>query len=102
MITDASLENVANGIVIIIVGLLSWLGINRGRKTKEKEEAPRQVELAGAVIDGKRADQIIEALDRNTAALRIHAEAVFEVRAVVREAKNELRTMTTEIIRSQK
>lgn len=95
------LNAVANGILVVIVGLLSWLGIKKGRDDKEKDEAPtaRHVELAGAVIDSHKADQIIEAFNRNTHALRESAGLFDDIRDELRELRGDIRALITEIVR---
>lgn len=98
------LNAVANGILVVIVGLLSWLGINRGRKAKEEDEAPaaRHVELAGAVIDSHKADQIIEAVNRNTNALRESAGLFEDIREELREIRGDIRALIMEIVRGRR
>lgn len=109
-LTEIKLDDVANGILIIIVGLLSWLGINRGRRAKAEEDAPatKPMEIAGALIDSRKADQLIDALDRhsnelerNTEALSRHGKMIGEAAENLREVNFEIRSMTKEIIRSR-
>ena len=108
-LTELKLDDIANGILIVIIGLLSWLGINRGRKAKAEDEVPsasRPMEIAGALIDSRKADQLIEALDRNTEArernteaLRHHGKLMAEAGESLREVNFEIRSMIKEIIR---
>jgi hypothetical protein len=110
-LTELKLDDVANGILIVIIGLLSWLGINRGRKAKADDELPsatKPMEIAGALIDSRKADQLIEALDRhsqeldrNTEAIARHGKMISEAADNLREVNFEIRSMTKEIIRAR-
>lgn len=102
-LAEFKLDDVANGILVIIVGLLSYLGIRGGRKAKADDEAPaKPLEIAGALIDSRKADQLIDALDRNTEAMNRHGKQLDDVGENVREAGHEIRSMTKEIIRASK
>lgn len=110
-LSEIKLDDVANGILIVIIGLLSWLGINRGRKAaKAEEEAPatKPMEIAGALIDSRKAEQLIEAIDRNTEArdrnteaLKHHERMIEQAAEDLREVNSEIRRLTTEIIRAR-
>lgn len=102
-LSEIKLDDVANGILFVIIGLLSWLGINRGKKAKAAEEpvATKPVEIAGALIDSRKADMLIEALDRNTEALRHHGKMIDQAAEDLREVNFEVRSMTKEIIRTK-
>lgn len=98
------LNAVANGILVVIVGLLSWLGIKKGRDAKEEDSTPasRHVELAGAVIDNHKADQLIDAVNHNTHALRETSGIFEDIREELREVRNDIRALTMELVRGRR
>lgn len=99
-LTEIKFDDVANGILIIIVGILSYLGIQKGSGSSKKEEHEvKHVELAGAVIDNRKADEIIQALHRNTEALHRNGQLAEKIRENLEETNQELRSMVLEIIR---
>lgn len=61
-------EKVANAILILIVGLGGFFGINQARKKKEDPKV-ETVELAGAVINSKDVKTLTESFDRAAAAM---------------------------------
>lgn len=55
-----TIENVANGLLFIIIGLLSWLGIKKGG---ERVKPPEQVaEIAGALVDASSIAELVRAI----------------------------------------
>lgn len=106
-------ERVAQGIVGIIIGLGIFLGRISGRRAKPEPE-PKQVELAGAVIDNRKAQELqasiavlAEALKENTQASRDTAAGIAAIIGDVRrvgdhaEAANQrLEGIKEELIRN--
>ncbi|HCO90948.1 MAG TPA: hypothetical protein DIT40_08245 [Alphaproteobacteria bacterium] len=58
------LQDLANGVIALILGFVVWIGRQAGRKSS----GSKQVEVAGALISGKDAERIIHAIEQNTAA----------------------------------
>jgi hypothetical protein len=89
----------------IIVGL-AWLGERMGRKAPPATDSAR---ILGAVIDSKKADELIAAVgrlstatDNNTKAIEASTAAAESVEAEIREARTDVRELTREIVRSGK
>lgn len=69
-------EGLANGLLILITGLLGYFGIRRGIRSAGETAAavnaaaePKgTIQVAGALIDSKKADELIKAFDRNVIA----------------------------------
>lgn len=94
-----TIGNIANGIALLVFGILSGIGLYMGRKQQSSAGRPAPqgdtVEIAGALIDGQQARALTAALDRNT-------EAVTRAGVHVDDACREIRHLTDELIRSQK
>lgn len=89
-----SLQDVANGLLAIIIGMVVWFG----KRSGSKPEAAPHVELAGAVIDNRKANDLVrgfertaEALDDNTEASRSTAAGIAAIGAEVRAVRDEIR-----------
>lgn len=61
-------ENVANGVLVVVVGVLTWLGINRGRGAQKEGVA----EIAGAIVDNSAIDRMTAAIEAQTTELIAH------------------------------
>lgn len=59
-------ESIASGVAAFLAIVLGALGYSNGRRGGASGAS---VEVAGALIDGRQARDVTEALDRNTAAL---------------------------------
>jgi len=59
-------EQVANGILIVITGILGYFGIRKGF-AGSAPAGNASIAVAGAMIDAKKADEIIEAQRREIA-----------------------------------
>lgn len=116
-----SLEDAATGLLVLIGGILSYFGIQNGRRaSKHKGEGGDVVELAGAVIDKEQAASIVASMRENTMTIREQAnqlrennitllrhigavdafhEDLSEVKSEVREMMRELRSELREAIR---
>ena len=110
-------QDFANGALIIVIGLVSALGIRGGTKAAKKTAAEPETEtlaLAGAVIDSKKADELVNAfkantlavkrlegtLDRHTAAVVRHGNQMDALRDDTVDLKAGINTLTNEVIRS--
>lgn len=62
-------ENVANGLLIIILGILSWLGWNRG---KGKGRPEQTAEIAGAIVDNSALLKVAAAIEAQTLEMIAH------------------------------
>lgn len=98
---ELQIHDIANGLLIVIIGVLSWLGINRGRRSKEEEAAKPQsaLQVAGALIDGRQADKIVEAINKNTDIITIKIKISEDLHDAVRELRTDIRELTREIVR---
>lgn len=76
-------EQVANGILIVITGILGYFGIRKGF-AGSAPAGNASIAVAGAMIDDKKADEIIEAINHNTAAIE-KMNANFEAQAMEEE-----------------
>lgn len=57
--TGGSISDWANGVLIVIVGLLSYFGIRRGQGANEAAPAnPSTIEVAGALVDSRSVDKL--------------------------------------------
>jgi ABC-type transporter Mla subunit MlaD len=89
----------------IIVGL-AWLGERMGRKAPPATDNAR---ILGAVIDGKKADEMIAAFGRlstrlaeNTKALEANTASVASAEREIDEARTDIRELNREIAKSVK
>lgn len=103
-LAELDFENVANGALVFIVGLLSWLGIRGGRNAK-----PQTAEIAAGIIDAASATKISGAIEAHTAELhacRKQAERMERIGEEVGDAiasmTLEIRSLREELIRSKK
>lgn len=55
--------NLANGLLVLIVGLLTFLGIRGGR---QKAARPMEAELAGALVDSGSVNRLTAAIEAQT------------------------------------
>lgn len=55
--------NLANGILVFIIGLLTWLGIRGGR---QKAAQPVEAQLAGAIVDSSSVRLLVDAIKEQT------------------------------------
>ncbi len=102
-----TLEDAATGLLVLLGGILSWFGIQNGRKAaKTPGQGGDFLELAGAVIDKDKADELISAvrentrtLNHNVAAIDAFREGVDELRSDMREGFRELRSELKETVR---
>ena len=62
-------ENLANGLLVIILGVLSWLGWNRG---KGKGRLEQTAEIAGAIVDNSALLKVAAAVEAQTAEMIAH------------------------------
>jgi hypothetical protein len=89
----------------IIVGL-AWFGERMGKRAPPTTDNAR---ILGAVIDGKKADELIAAVGRlstatnnNTKAMQENTAASESVESEMRDARTDIRELTREIVRSGK
>lgn len=67
----SQVENLANGLLVVIIGILTWLGINRGRSPRRSDVA----EVAGAIVDNSSIDRLTAAVEAQTTELVAHRVA---------------------------
>lgn len=94
-------ENLANGLLAVIIGLLSWLGFKGGRKDKSGDGKTENMELAGAVIDNKKADQLIEAFEDLGEAIKANSDALRRMHDRVGEEMSETRAHMRDLMRGK-
>ena len=58
-------ERLANGLLILIVGILSVFGIRGGQK-KAAEQQPATAEIAGALVDSSAVNRLTGAIEKQT------------------------------------
>ncbi|MBC24415.1 MAG: hypothetical protein CMJ32_10940 [Phycisphaerae bacterium] len=87
-------ENVANGLALLVFAILSGLGLYSGRRVG-KAEPQSSMTVAGALIDGKDARELKDAMLRC-------AEATEESARQVERATAQMQRMTDELIRGQR
>lgn len=82
---SVNFENFANGLLVIVVALISALGIRHGHKARTAPPAQKgeDFQLAGAVIDSVKVDELIAAFDRNTKEVVAFHEALRKNTVVV-------------------
>lgn len=93
-------ENAANALVILLAFIASIFGLRRNSESKKEE--PRQIELAGAIIDKRQAEEIVMALSVLGALLQDHARLFRDIHEDLKEARFDLRELVKEIIRASK
>jgi predicted nucleic acid-binding Zn-ribbon protein len=93
-----SLEDAATGLLVLIGGVLSWFGIQNGRRaSKQPGQGGDFIELAGAIIDKDQAKELIGAVRENTRALQNQVGAVEAFQEDLREVKSEVRDVLREL-----
>lgn len=86
-------DNIAAGIAGLGATFLALLGYSRGRSKPETSN----VEIAGALIDSSKAQDVIDALDRNTAALVQNTEMKRRHLEELQANTSEVRDLASEI-----
>ncbi|MGE0231177.1 MAG: hypothetical protein AB7O39_03080 [Flavobacteriaceae bacterium] len=87
-------ENIANGLLILIVGLLSWLGIKGGRERKPQQ---RDVEVTGALVDGGAVKMLAEAVDALAVEHKVNRQDAEKMRQAIYKCADAFDRMTHEI-----
>ena len=97
-------------VVLFVVALATILVITRFGITAGAKAGPASstaLPVAGAIIDGRKADDIIRAVEKNTAALQslvkatyAHVEATKLSSEGIDNARADMRELTREIVRS--
>lgn len=93
-----TLEDAATGLLVLLGGVLSWFGIQNGRKAaKTPGQGGDFLEIAGAVIDKDQARELIGAVRENTRALQNQVGAVEAFQEDLRDVKSEVRDVLREL-----
>lgn len=99
-------EGMANGLLIVITGILGWFGIRRGMKSEGAKEAPKTLEIAGALVDSRAVEKLsgevtgqaiaitaqAAATKDQTRVLERQTEAIIDLKDEVRELRHEMRS----------
>ena len=85
--------NVGNGLLAVIIGLLTYMGIRGGRKR------PAEIEVASAMVDSVAVSRLAEAVREQTEVLEDGAREMHQHAAVLREHTAEVRALREEMIR---
>ena len=93
-------DNLANGLLAVIIGLLSWVGFKGGQKGKSNSS--ENLELAGAIIDNKKADELIAAFEDHIELLKENTNALRRLHDRVGEEMSETRSHMRDLMRREK
>lgn len=85
--------NVGNGLLAVVIGLLTYMGIRGGRKRTT------DVEVAGAMVDNAAMTKLADAVREQTEAIEAGAREVHAHTAVMREHTAAIRALQVELIR---
>jgi len=100
---EITAENVANGMLALIVGFLSYLGYTKVKPSDPAKAPPsppeRRVGISGVLMDKRHAEQIIEAVNENTDAVRTKTSETMALTNAINELRSDLREITRELIR---
>lgn len=96
-LTPEQLSNISLGLLVIVTTVLGFIGSRFGRKARDTPA--ETLELAGAIIDSSKADEMILALDRTRHALDKNTAAVGEMRQDTSEVRQAIVNLTSELIR---
>lgn len=100
---EITVESVANGMLAIIVGMLSWLGYRQVKPADPAKAHPpapeRRMEISGVLMDKRHAEQIIEAVNENTDAVRTKTSETVALANAINELRSDMRELTRELIR---
>ncbi|RAI01083.1 hypothetical protein DLJ53_17865 [Acuticoccus sediminis] len=99
---DINLTEVFNGIMIVGALALAWVSRKLGTRTADGQGEPMQ--LAGAVIDNSKAEQLEAAFVAHTEALEDNTRAIHQSRRETTHAmeslEREIQDLTQETIRA--
>ncbi|RFC66430.1 hypothetical protein DYI37_03025 [Fulvimarina endophytica] len=100
---SAGIADYANGILIIVTGLLAYFGIKRGRSSGGEDEhssAPT-VQIAGALVDSRSVEKLSGevagqslAITSQVVALREQTEAIKDQTRAMRDLHQEVRDLS--------
>ena len=92
-----SIQDIANGILAIIIGLLGYFGIKGGVKKGEDASAPRKdastFEVAGALVDNRAVEKLSGEVAGQSLAITAQAVAIKEQTEAIREQTRAIRDL---------
>ena len=109
--TSVDFEKLANAVLLLVIGLLGFLGI--GQAKKKSAAAEESMEIAGAVIDRRDVDRLIVVFEQLTTsatalstvmtnhkkAIDLNTKACHLAATNAKEAADAMEVLTLEIVR---
>lgn len=93
-IAGYNLNDIANAFLVVVIGVLSWLGVRGGRGKVETAE------IAGALVDNRSAEKLTLILTDQIEQLKAHGHKVSRNTEAVNQLTGEIRDLREEIIRN--
>ncbi len=85
-------EAFANGLLIVVVGLLSALGLRGGKKAADKPK-DETMQVLGAVIDNRKADELVRSIKDQTEAIKRNTETLRDMNRNMDETQRDMRDL---------
>lgn len=84
----ANFEQIASGILVVALPVLAALGIINGKRRREREDAPDSLAIAGAVIDNRKADELIASIGKlGDVLVKVEGEIAGNTKAIVENSR---------------
>lgn len=93
-------EAIASGIALTLFSFLALVGKRAGQQEERQAKNGGRMEIAGALVDGRDARAIVEALERNTKALGHNSDMAHNAARAAADVSTEARRLADEIIRN--
>lgn len=92
-----TVENLANGLAFFLVALVTLVGYKSKGWASPKNEGPRNLEIAGALIDSTDAKAIVSAIQENTKAMHTNTETVRKCYYRIEQVESSIMKLATEV-----
>lgn len=102
---EITAEGIANGLLAFVVGMLSWLGYSRVKAQPDKSlpaSSGRHTAISGVPFVHQHAEQIIEAVNENTDAVRAKTSETVALTNAINELRSDVRELSRELIRQNR